>query len=458
MVSVSETWTGTNGTAWQSPWNFTGNTGTVADILGNQGRLVAGTTPYDAARAWYATAADLNITFTVVVPNPIVESYVVFAWRGDDWASSVSANPNNGYNLEMGIQSNGLDFYATINNVRTYLASPGFTYTAGTNLQVRVTATGSLHTCKLWVGSEPTTGGVDGLGNQISVADPTYLGPGQFGLGFANGLANGIQLFDDFTGTYTTTPSTPWKVQDIGTQVSNAAATTTVISFVGATKPQIGDLVVVYGARNDLASDPLTGDSFSDGTANSYTRLVDGSLATTAALDGVVGVMFYCVLTVAWAGGTNTLTWTHGSLVAAMSMQHWARVASLRSSASNVSAAGAPSVALAGFQTGDLALAMEAIEYSTAGTSTPDTDTTSGVWSPMAGPTATTGTTLAAVKVISQYKLVTANSTQTYNPTHSVTASVDTVAIIAAFVPTAPAVTFSPPPRRLGIPLALLTR
>jgi hypothetical protein len=78
---------------------------------------------------------------------------------------------------------------------------------------------------------------------------------------------------------------------------------------------------------------------------------------------------------------------------------------------------------------------MEAIEHSTASTSTGDADSTNGTWSALAGPTATTGTTLAAVKVVSQYKVVTAAGTQTFNPTHSVTTSVDAVAILAIFAP-----------------------
>lgn len=425
MTTVIETWTGSNGAAWPSPWVTSGGAGSVQDIQGNQGRLVAPTTTYTGVRAFYGLAGRLDITLTIDVANPKTENYVLFAYRGDDWASSASSNLNNGYNVELAYNSNTVELYRTTANVRTSLAAPAKTYTAGQPIRLRVQVFDTTHRVRIWNSNvgEPGTWDID-------VQDATWS-YGQWGLANASGVTVGPMLFDDLAGVV---DEAPLLVQQVGNQVSNAAATTTVISFAGTTKPQVGDLVVMYGSRDNDNNDPLTGDSFSDGTANSYTRLVDGSSLVTANA-GVVGVMFYCILTVAWAGGTNTLTWTHPSRTAAMRMEQWKGVASLRASASNVSAAGAPSVALAGFLSGDLALAMEAIEYSTAGTSTGDADTTSGSWSAMQGPTATTGTTLAAVKVITQSKAVTSDSTQTYNPTHSVTASVDTVAIIADFVP-----------------------
>jgi hypothetical protein len=232
-------------------------------------------------------------------------------------------------------------------------------------------------------------------------------------------------------------PTGPYQVQDIGNQVSNAAATTTVVTFTGPTKPAVGDLVVMYGARDNITNDPATGDSFSDGEGNTYSRVALAQPAgTSTALAGVVGVFFYSILTSAWTGD-QTLTWTHPSTKAAMRMQHWTNVSALRASGTNSagSSAGAPSVALTTPVAGDLVLAMEAIEHSTASTSTGDSDTTNGTWSAYDGPTATTGTTLAAVKVISQDKVVTGTGTQTYNPTHSVTTNVDCVVIIAAFAP-----------------------
>lgn len=256
-----------------------------------------------------------------------------------------------------------------------------------------------------------------------------------------------------YTETYTVPGAT--FIQDLGSANATAATgppNTLVLSYTLDTKPQIGDLVVVCGARDNIVNDPATADTFTDTDSNTYTRvaLAQPSGTSTAAA-GIVGVMFYSILTAAWSAGTNTLTWTNatGAADRAMLLRHYYSVASVRGTPDTAgAAAGVASVTTTDPVSGDLVVGMTAIEHSSASTVTPDSDTTSGTWSPQTAQVASAGTTLAAVKVVSQHKVVNATASITYNTANSVTASVDVVAIVATFVPTSAAPATTPPTSR----------
>jgi hypothetical protein len=439
--TVNYAFTGTNGAAWDGAVfdTITTTSGGIVDIQSNTGRVLAGAVgsyldlafaPIKSA----STTADFDMSVDVNV-GTLGEKYVIIGFRGAGSVSSTWPVYNDSYNLRIDPSASQIGVWRFDAGVeQAVLQTMAWTFTASDVIHSRIRCSGPVIQCKMWKNAETEPDYW-----WFTVSDATYQSQSRAWIALAGGSVAVAASVNYDNLTFSNVPLyTPGELlQSLGSQVSNTAATTTVISFTGLLKPQIGDLVVVYGSRDDIASDPLTGDSFSDGTANTYTRVVAGSLATVGtALDGIVGVFFYSILTVAWTG-TNTLTWTHPSTKAAMQMEHFYGVSSLRASGTNTatSSAGAPSVALTTPVSGDIVLAMEAIEYSTAGTSTGDSDTTNGTWSLISGPTATTGTTLAACKVISQHKKVTGTGTQTYNPTHSVTASVDCVAIIAAFIP-----------------------
>lgn len=226
-------------------------------------------------------------------------------------------------------------------------------------------------------------------------------------------------------------------VQDLGQNQAKTTGTTTVaISFAGTTKPAVGDLVVIYCSRDNVVSDPLSGDSFSDGTANSYSRVIAGSSVATAAA-GQVGIIFYCVLTVAFASGTNTLTWTHPSMstgngARGLRGEHFTGATGLRASGTTTgtSTTGAPSAANTTPVAGDLVCGVIASEDTNATAITGDSDLTNGAWSTITQ-FGTTGSTAATnSKVGHQYKMVHTTGTQTYNPT---TTSADAVTVIATF-------------------------
>lgn len=203
MSVISVTWTGANAAAWPSTFTTSGGAGSAFDIQSNQGRMTAPTTTFTASRAWYGTAANLDMTITIVIPNPKVESYIIFNWRGDDWASGTSGNAANGYQCELGVLGNALDFYSTAANVRTYISSPGFTFVNGTTVKLRVRAIGQSHKMKVWTATsaEPDAW-------TISATDATYAASNQWGFAFASSTANGTQAFDDLYGETEPTVST----------------------------------------------------------------------------------------------------------------------------------------------------------------------------------------------------------------------------------------------------------
>lgn len=235
-----------------------------------------------------------------------------------------------------------------------------------------------------------------------------------------------------------TTDSVPEKIQDLGTATSNASTNSLTVTYSGGTMPVAGDLVVVMGSRDNYTSDPLNTDAFTDNVGNTYTRVINGSSVATAAA-GIVGVMFYSVLTASWVGGGQALTWSWTTAVTAKAMriEHWTNVAGLRASGSGsgVSTAGAPSVTNTTPVTGDLVIGMAAIEHASSSTVTADSDTVNGSWSAQSAQVAGGGTLLTGAKVVTQSKIVTGTGSQTYNVTNSTTTSVDAVAIIAVFTP-----------------------
>lgn len=443
MALFTESWTGSNGAAWPAAWTVTTPTGGTTDIQSNAGRQITGTTASQGPFGRYNLAAavtdlDLYVTVTLTVAS----QYSLIDYRTDAVVAN-RATPNNGYAvyLDGGLV---LALFGCAGGSPANLGSVALGV-ASVTIRFRVLVIGTRHRIKAWdpANPEPDTWDLD-------IIDATFAS-GVVGVGVEDTAATPSAVtWDNCSLTYPPQEVAPpaGLVQSLGASTSDTAATTTTLIHAGSVKPQKGDKVLIYGSRDNIVNDPATGDSFDDGQGNTYNRVALAQPAgTSTALAGVVGVLFESTLTTSWPAGSTTLTWTHPSTKAAMRVEHWQGLGVLRASATNGSAAGAPSAAATAARAGDTAIGMEAIEYSTAGTSTGDADTTNGSWSTLAGPTASTGTTLAAVKVISQYKVVTASGTQTFNPTHSVTASVDAVAILAIFAPPV-----GLPPRRSFMP------
>lgn len=427
-ATYTDTFTGTDGSAPSAAWTLTNATGASQSIQGNRLRQISGSTAGTAASARFnrnTAIIDFEIAGTVEFMTS-VDSYALIAFRGDTLVANRGI-PTNGYVVQF--TSGAINLFGVVAGTPTLLATATILGTGGSVLTFRIRVVGSTIQVKAYGGSDTTAGAYD-----ITTTETTYTS-GFVSIGTESTPSGSQEMrWDDVTISFLN--ATPFKVQDIGTATTSAGALTTVLNYTGTFKPGVGDLVVVYGSRDNITNDPATGDSFTDNHSNTYSRpspLAQPSGTSTASA-GIVGVAFYSILTTAWTGD-QTLTWAHPSTIAAMQIEHWANVSGLRGSNSAGSAAGAPSVAITSPIRGDAVLGMEAIEYSAVGTTTGDADTTNGSWSAVSGPTTTAGTTLAAVKVVSQWKIVTADGTQTFNPTHSVTASVDAVAIVLDFIP-----------------------
>ena len=226
---------------------------------------------------------------------------------------------------------------------------------------------------------------------------------------------------------------------DLGQAANKTKDTSTAIAYAGATKPQAGDLVVVYGSRDNIDSDPATGDSFADTDSNTYTAIAVGQNTTTAG-SGQVTVLFYSVLTTTFSAGTNTLTWTYpataaGAYAKAVRVEYFRGAGTLRASGSTTgtSGTGAPSAANTTPVNGDLVVGCCGAEDTNAVSMTGDSDTTNGSWSTIVQFGSTGAGAATNQKVGHQYKIVNATGTQTFNGT--VGTSTDSSAIIAVFAP-----------------------
>lgn len=446
-LPFAETWTGSNGAAWPADWTTTGSAGVTVDIQSNQGRTRTGAVgayaDYCRGLLTDQAVADFDLTVDVVV-GAQAEKYPNIGFRTDRaWNASEFSWPANGYGVELGISATaGTSFWAIDRvdaDTRTSLSGQiTYTMTTGDTLHVNIRCAGDVVQFRLWKNSESKP-----AAPTYSFNDATHNTRTGHGLAIQGGnSATNIDVSYDNLSIVAVAPLTPGVfVQQLGTAVSNSNGTTLAISFTGTTKPAVGDLVCFYAARDNVLNDPGTGDSFSDGEGNTYTSVVLAQPAgTSTAAAGIVGVMFYTVVTSTWTG-TNTLTWTLPSRVGkVMRADHFqGPFTGLRGTADTAGAtAGTVTVLTTDPLSGDLVCAMSAIEHSTASTVTADSDTTNGSWSTQSTQLASGGTTLAAVKVVSQFKLVTATGNQSYATSNSTTASVDTVGIVATFIPSYP--------------------
>lgn len=458
MATGVETFTAADGSALPSPWvtkaDYGGSINGVIDIQSNRVRITHPNVAYYGVTAVFGNAADLDVTMTVTLQNPKVEQYACIAYRmqagisdqGNEW--NLYGQPWDGFQWTLEPTNNVSRLIRLDDGGETVLATVAFTFTAATTYKLRVRVIAGSHKMAVWDASGVQSGW------QAVVHDATYETNTVYGFANSGNSSLGQLYIDDFTWDDAPVPTPGEYLQGLGTAVSNSNGTTLAISFTGGRKPAVGDLVCFYCARDNVTNDPGTGDSMSDGEGNTYTSVVLAQPAgTSTAAAGIVGVMFYTVVTATWTG-TNTLTWTLPSRVGkVMRADHFqGPFAGLRGTADTAGAtAGTVTVLTTDPLAGDLVCGMSAYEHSTASTVTADSDTTNGAWSTQPTQLASGGTTLAAVKVVSQFKLVTAPGNQSYATTNSTTASVDTVGIVATFIPSYPLRARQPSAPRGGV-------
>lgn len=222
----------------------------------------------------------------------------------------------------------------------------------------------------------------------------------------------------------------------IGNGGSNAGGTSLVVTTTGGVGANVGDLVIVRVAADNLsATTPtITVADGASGGSNTYTQIAFAGVNATAAA-GCVGAIFASKIARALPAG-NTITVTFSGSITAKAMYAEAFVGydtTLRNAAVTATGAStAPAVTSGSASIGDLVIGAVASE--SRGTPTFDADTTNGAWAiPFNKPNATSGTDTACVTASGQHKFPTVAGAQTYNNTIS---STEWVALIAIFQPT----------------------
>lgn len=449
----TETWPGANGTAWPDVFSSaTSSASTVVDTDTGHGRIKTTGAPLfsylDYGISLYDTGTNRNLEIAFEFQwGATTEQYMDISWRRSTVNDSNQGDaPNDGYCLEMQ-PATAAGWWLqkqTAGAGATVASGPNLTMAALTPYAARIRVIGQTIRIKVWAGTlssgEPAAWGIDFVDDNWPevIATDHYVSIGCLG----GGAAGPDIWFDNLTIQTYTEPV----LSLLGSTTSVAVLGTTAVALTGNALPQVGDTIIVCGTRDNIINDPATGDTATDASGNTYTR--PGALAspagTSTAGAGVVGVMLASTLTTAWTSGAKTVTWAHPSVTSRSMTVLWiGRTTGYRASsagtgggtagtASATTGAGTPA-------TDDIVVGMTAFENSGTQTETIDADTTNGTWSSpqtraFSGSSATAATALTFSKTITQWKRLTAGGAQTYNTTNSVTLSVDTVSIVAAFV------------------------
>lgn len=211
----------------------------------------------------------------------------------------------------------------------------------------------------------------------------------------------------------------------VGANNSKTTGTTLTVSATPANRPLLGDMIVVYCARDDVADDPCT-DTLTDPNGNCYVPNHCFTASTSqdgTAANGQIGILWYCLLQSNMDSGSLTWTWTHPSVDArAMEVRH-VRISQAGDLATikeapryNQSTAGASAFTTANaLVSGDMVMGHWAVESdSTWTTLTGDSDTTDGSWSNITSTGTTGGSADTNQAIVQQEKIVTGTTQQNW--------------------------------------------
>jgi hypothetical protein len=207
-----------------------------------------------------------------------------------------------------------------------------------------------------------------------------------------------------------------------GTYNNNTASTTSTFSPSGDFAAGSWAVLIIAGDNSAASGASENFTSVTDSLGNTWVERNTVLYDPGAANAGVQGA-YYTTDCAAGALTTGTtITVTFGANVTADCGTLWeviptsgSRIIYSNSGDGTGSATTTPTVTTASITSGDIVFGGLHNEYGTAQTVTGDGDTTNGNWSTQQ--TNEIGTTGAGISVASQYKVVTATATQTYNPT-----------------------------------------
>ena len=209
---LTETWTGTNGAAWNSTrWpTVSGGTGGTVDIQSNKGRMQTGTVQWDLCQAIPQDVIpdDFEATGSVTITSA-TETYPFLIYR-------CNSTGNNYFQLTWMAPSDVVAIERRDNFVPTTMDSDTLAVADGDTIHWRLRVVGSDHKLRCWVNgaSEPGTW-------LLEFTDSTYA-------------AQNLAIFGVINGG-TTSRRIDWDDVTIDDLVTNATATPSVVSLSAAT-------------------------------------------------------------------------------------------------------------------------------------------------------------------------------------------------------------------------------
>lgn len=200
MTTFTETWTGTNGSAWPSSWTTSIPAGAACDIQSNAGHQTTATTVGDGPSAYYnvntsITDFDLYVTPTLLTS---IDTYTIISFRADALVAN-KAVANNGYILTWNVDAGGSLQLWGMSSGSAIGLSPGVATNLGgqAGLKLRLLVVGSSLKAKGWKVADPEPGTW-----LIDITESTYTS-GRISLGIQDTSAASSQLaWDDLTLNY----------------------------------------------------------------------------------------------------------------------------------------------------------------------------------------------------------------------------------------------------------------
>lgn len=159
-VRFSETYTGSDSSAPNSTTHVTAVTGTgsTIDIQSNRLRMLGGTTGSYGSTARTllrdAAGANFDIANAEIVciwdhANPKAEQFSSVCFRTtNDWTDAGNSNPVSGYVVEPNPSGNTVSLFRNPGGV--FLATPAYTFVAGTRVFIKVRFIGSSIKARVW--------------------------------------------------------------------------------------------------------------------------------------------------------------------------------------------------------------------------------------------------------------------------------------------------------------------
>lgn len=187
LVLFSDTWTGTNGSAWTSPWT-SGVTSGTADIQSNTGRLAYSDVANAFARAQLtgpAPAANTEALFSYQWSATSAVGYFSVYQRGSGgWQNGY--RPRTGYGLELASNSGTVSLKKNVNGTLTTIRTISAANQVGTAKQwIRFRVSGAQVQVKIW-----RDGVAEPAAWTSTDTDTSVTAPGQLHLSLVRGGTN----------------------------------------------------------------------------------------------------------------------------------------------------------------------------------------------------------------------------------------------------------------------------